>query len=115
LPEELWMLIPQADVVRVRVVLEELRQLLWWSVFLRAKDERFKAGCGLVLPFRYSINDLLLFLRVRREGLIGDGVKVPICDTLRDGIFNFLAKEGQVRDFVQLRPMRALGLLAKHH
>jgi hypothetical protein len=28
LPKELWMLIPQADVVRVRVVLEELWQLL---------------------------------------------------------------------------------------
>jgi hypothetical protein len=76
LPEELWMLIPQADVVRVRVVLEELWQFLWWSVFLRAKNERFKAGCGLVLPFRYSINDLLLFLRVRRERFIGNWVKV---------------------------------------
>jgi hypothetical protein len=70
------MLIPQADVVRVRVVLEELWQFLWWSIFLRAKNERFKAGCGLVLPFRYPINDLLLFLRVRRERFIGNRVKV---------------------------------------
>ena len=76
LPKELWMLIPQVDVVRVRVVLEELWQFLWWSVFLGAKNERFKAGCGLVLPFCYSINDLLLFFRVRRERFIGNWVKV---------------------------------------
>jgi hypothetical protein len=62
LPKELRMLIPQADVVWVRVVLEEFRQFLWRARLLRAKNERFKAGGGLVLPFRYSVNDFLLFL-----------------------------------------------------
>jgi hypothetical protein len=112
LPEELRMLIPQVDIVRVRVVLEEFREFLRCTRLLSAENERFKAGGGLVLSFRYSVNDLLLFLGVRREGLIGDRVKVPKGDALRDLIFNFLPKEGQVRDFVQLRPMRAVCLLA---